>query len=126
MPAKSKKQERFMQAVANNPKFAKKVGVPTKVGKEFTKETKVKKYKDGGMTEEDKKLFGEKETDLPPPEGFKKSDDKKPMNEGLKKLKKKAPEVVKKMGYKKGGKVSSCSKRADGCAVKGKTKGRMI
>ena len=99
---------------------------PPKVRKEFTKETKVKKYKDGGMTEEDKKLFGEKETDLPPPEGFKKSDDKKPMNEGLKKLKKKAPEVVKKMGYKKGGKVSSCSKRADGCAVKGKTKGRMI
>ena len=48
MPAKSKKQEKFMQAVANNPKFAKKVGVPTKVGKEFTKETKVKKYKPGG------------------------------------------------------------------------------
>jgi hypothetical protein len=37
MPAKSAKQERFMQAVANNPKFAKKVGVPTSVGKEFTK-----------------------------------------------------------------------------------------
>jgi len=31
-----------------------------------------------------------------------------------------------KNNYKKGGKVSSCSKRADGCAVKGKTKGRMI
>jgi hypothetical protein len=29
-------------------------------------------------------------------------------------------------GYKKGGKVSSASKRADGCAVKGKTKGRML
>ena len=29
-------------------------------------------------------------------------------------------------GYKKGGKVSSASSRADGCAVKGKTKGRMI
>jgi len=126
MPPKSKKQEKFMQAVANNPKFAKKVGVPTKVGKEFTKETKVKKYNKGGMSEKEKELFGEKETDLPPPEGFKKSDDKKPMNEGLKKLKKKAPEVVKKMGYKKGGKVSSCSKRADGCVVKGKTKGRMV
>jgi len=61
MPAKSKKQEKFMQAVANNPKFAKKVGVPTKVGKEFTKETKVKKYREGGMSEEDKKMFGEKE-----------------------------------------------------------------
>lgn len=30
-------------------------------------------------------------------------------------------------GYKKGGKVSSsASKRADGCAVKGKTKGRIV
>jgi hypothetical protein len=28
--------------------------------------------------------------------------------------------------YKKGGKISSASKRADGCAVKGKTKGRMV
>ena len=37
MPAKSAKQERFMQAVANNPKFAKQVGVPQSVGKEFTK-----------------------------------------------------------------------------------------
>jgi hypothetical protein len=30
------------------------------------------------------------------------------------------------MGMKKGGKVSSASKRADGCAIKGKTKGRMV
>jgi hypothetical protein len=28
--------------------------------------------------------------------------------------------------YKKGGSVGSASKRADGCAVRGKTKGRMI
>jgi hypothetical protein len=28
--------------------------------------------------------------------------------------------------YKKGGKVSSASKRADGCAIKGKTRGRMV
>ena len=28
--------------------------------------------------------------------------------------------------YKKGGKVTSASKRADGCCVKGKTKGRMV
>jgi len=45
MPAKSKKQEKFMQAVANNPKFAKKVRVPTKVGKEFTKKPKSKRRK---------------------------------------------------------------------------------
>ena len=30
------------------------------------------------------------------------------------------------MGYKKGGSVSSASKRADGCCTKGKTKGTMI
>ena len=29
-------------------------------------------------------------------------------------------------GMKKGGKVSSASARADGCAVRGKTKGRMV
>lgn len=29
-------------------------------------------------------------------------------------------------GMKAGGKVSSASKRADGCAIKGKTRGRMI
>jgi hypothetical protein len=37
MPAKSAKQELFMQAVAHNPKFAKAAGVPQSVGKEFTK-----------------------------------------------------------------------------------------
>ena len=53
MPAESKKQEKFMQAVANNPEFAKKVGVKQTVGKEFTKEKgmkKVKKMMGGGMT----------------------------------------------------------------------------
>lgn len=45
MPAKSEKQQRFMAAVANNPKFAKKVGVPKSVGEEFMK----KGYMGGGM-----------------------------------------------------------------------------
>lgn len=30
------------------------------------------------------------------------------------------------VGMKKGGKVSSASARADGCCVKGKTKGKMV
>jgi hypothetical protein len=30
------------------------------------------------------------------------------------------------MPMKRGGKVSSASKRADGCAIRGKTKGRMV
>jgi hypothetical protein len=34
--------------------------------------------------------------------------------------------TVRPFGMKKGGKVSSASKRADGCAIKGKTKGKMV
>jgi len=52
VPSVSAKQEKFMQAVANNPKFAKKVGVPTSVGREFTKGKEMKKMKKmagGGM-----------------------------------------------------------------------------
>ena len=37
MPAKSKKQEKFMNAIAHNKDFSKKVGIPQKVGKEFVK-----------------------------------------------------------------------------------------
>ena len=33
---------------------------------------------------------------------------------------------IKSMGFAKGGKVSSASKRGDGCITKGKTKGKMI
>lgn len=40
MPSTSTKQARFMQAVANNPTFAKKVKVPTKVGAKFVREDK--------------------------------------------------------------------------------------
>jgi hypothetical protein len=36
MPAKSEKQARFMQAVAHNKEFAKKVDVPQSVGRKFT------------------------------------------------------------------------------------------
>lgn len=35
MPSKSAKQARLMAAAAHNPAFAKKVGVPPKVAKEF-------------------------------------------------------------------------------------------
>jgi hypothetical protein len=41
-------------------------------------------------------------------------------------MKKNPYETGEDMGMKKGGKVSSASKRADGCAVKGKTRGRMV
>jgi hypothetical protein len=35
-------------------------------------------------------------------------------------------EAYQNAGYKSGGKVSSASKRADGCAVKGKTRGKIV
>jgi hypothetical protein len=64
MPSTSKKQHNFMAAVANNPAFAKKVGVPQSVGKDFSLADKGRKfskgddmkkmnmggYADGGMT----------------------------------------------------------------------------
>jgi len=37
MPAKSKKQFKFMKAAENNPDFAEKVGIEPEVAKEFTK-----------------------------------------------------------------------------------------
>ena len=39
-----------MAAVANNPKFAKKVGVPQSVGKKFTTADKDRKFSKGGST----------------------------------------------------------------------------
>lgn len=35
MPSKTRKQARLMAAAAHNPRFAKKVGVPVKVAREF-------------------------------------------------------------------------------------------
>ena len=49
MPSTSKKQSAFMKAVANNPKFAKKAGVSSKVGKDFAAaDKKAKKFAKGG------------------------------------------------------------------------------
>ena len=49
MPSKSPSQHRLMAAVAHNPAFAKKVGIPTKVGKEFDSADEGKKFKGGGL-----------------------------------------------------------------------------
>ena len=48
MPSKSKAQHDFMAAVANNPAFAKKAGIPQSVGKEFNNADKGKTFKQGG------------------------------------------------------------------------------
>jgi hypothetical protein len=42
MPSSSAKQARTMAAAAHNPKFAKKVGIPPKVAKEFNQADKGK------------------------------------------------------------------------------------
>jgi len=48
MPSTSKKQHNFMAAIAHNPAFAKKVGVPQSVGKDFNNADKGKTFKQGG------------------------------------------------------------------------------
>ena len=102
MPSTSKKQHNFMAAVAKNPGFAKKVGIPRSVGEEFLTADKGKKFKEGGT--------------------MKHSDIKKDMPM----MKKVAGEAVK--GHEK--KMHKMAKggvtRADGCVTKGHTKGKMI
>ena len=98
MPAKSAKQERFMQAVANNPKFAKKVDVPTSVGKEFTKS--------GGGMAESKKMMA-KEVAFMKKKGAPKSMVKHEMKEA---------------GMKKGG----MAKYAKGGSVKASAMGKVV
>ena len=121
MPSKSKAQRNLMAAAAHNPAFAKKVGVPVSVAQEFNKADKGKKFRSGGMMEKDdlmqdkkmvKKAVKMHDTQL---HGGKKTN--------LKALKKGGMcggGMAKK--YAKGGFVKS----ADGCASKGKTKGRII
>lgn len=48
MPSSSKKQHNFMAAIANNPSFAKKAGVPQSVGKDFIVADKGKKIPGSG------------------------------------------------------------------------------
>jgi RNA polymerase-binding transcription factor DksA len=95
MPSKSKKQHNLMAAVANNPAFAKKVGISKSIGEEFMKADKTKKFKNGDLVEVDS--------------------DKNP---GLSKL---PTEVRNKMGYmKKGGMAmkKGMHKMADGKMMK--------
>jgi hypothetical protein len=48
MPSTSKAQHNLMAAVAHNPSFAKKVGIPQSVGKDFNNADKSKKFSKGG------------------------------------------------------------------------------
>ena len=101
-----------MAAAAHNPAFAKKVGVPVSVAKEFNQADKGKKFNKGGDM---------KHSDM--------SKDK-PMMKKVAKEEVKAHE--KSMhGMKKGGMACAPKKMAkggsiDGCAIRGKTKATMV
>jgi hypothetical protein len=56
MPSTSKKQHNFMNAVAHNPAFAKKAGVPQSVGKDFSTADKGRKFSKGGDMAESKAM----------------------------------------------------------------------
>jgi hypothetical protein len=89
-----------MAAIANSPSFAKKVGVPQSVGKDFTTADKGRKFSKGGDT-------------------------MAKMNPFMAMIAKKKDEAKGKP-MKKMAKGGSASSRADGVATKGKTKGTMV
>jgi hypothetical protein len=91
-----------MAAVAKNPAFAKKVGVPRSIGEEFLTADKGKKFKEGGSM---------KHSDM--------SKDKPMMKAEAEKAVKGHEKRMHKMA--KGGVT-----RADGCVTKGHTKGKMV
>jgi len=136
-----------MAAVANNPAFAKKAGVPQSVGKDFNNADKGKTFKRGGdmagkMNPGFMAMIAKKK------DGMHKMPDGKMMKNSAMKMSsggampmkdgkpaflndgkgmKKGGDVKKMMGggmaYAKGGSASS---RADGIAQRGKTKGKML
>ena len=123
MPSTSKKQHNFMAAVANNPSFAKKVGVPQSVGKEFNQADKSRKFSKGGDTMASKMNPGFMAMMAKKKAGAKKmAGGGMPMKDG------KPAFIGDGKGMKKGGMANggSASKRADGVATKGKTKGSMV
>jgi len=129
MPSSSKKQHNFMEAVAHNPAFAKKVGVPQSVGKDFSTADKgrkffkggdMKKMNMGGYAGGGKMAMFEKSG---------KDVEKKGMKEGSKADM--AMDKKQMMGMKKGGMTKMAAggtfrASANGIATKGKTKGTQI
>jgi len=110
-----------MEAIAHSPSFAKKVGVPQSVGKDFTTADKGRKFSKGGDTMASKMNPG----------FMAMMAKKKGAQEGSKADM--AADKKQMMGMKKGGMkkmaaggLSSGHKSADGIASKGKTKGKDI
>ena len=116
MPSVSKKQHNFMEAVAHNPAFAKKAGVPQSVGKDFSMADKGRKFSKGGnMKHEDVKMD--------------KAMIKKAVGKHAAMPASKAHAGLKsggKVGASKMGAVKTAAPSRDGIASKGKTKGKMV
>jgi len=114
MPSTSKKQHNFMAAIANNPAFAKKVGVPQSVGKDFTDADKGKKFRSGGVSRADIQKVNKPKTDHGKTAFFKEGGSTMATrkNNGI---------TTAKMGS-----VRTAAPSKDGVASKGKTKGTMI
>jgi hypothetical protein len=114
MPSTSKKQHNFMAAVAHNPAFAKKVGVPTSVGKDFSSADKGRKFSKGGtMAKSDMKE--DMAMDL--------KQDKSMMQKAVNKHETRLHKGQPMTKLAKGGTFRSS---ANGIATKGKTKGTQI
>lgn len=118
MPSVSRKQANFMQAVAHSPAFAKKVGVPQSVGKDFSNADKGRKFEKGGDMKESKAMM-KKEVGFMKKAGAPKSMVKHEMAEAK--------------GYKAGGAIAgkmgavkTAAPSRDGVASKGKTKGTQV
>ena len=114
MPSTSKKQHNFMAAIAHNPAFAKKVGIPQSVGKEFTDADKGKKFRSGGVSRADIQKVNKPKTDHGKMAFFKEGGSTMATrkNNGI---------TTAKMGT-----VRTAAPSKDGIASKGKTKGTMI
>jgi hypothetical protein len=112
MPSTSKKQHNFMAAVANNPAFAKKVGMKSSVGEHFLEADKGKKFKSGGRA--DLQKVNRAKTDHGKMALFKEggSTMAKSSGNGI---------TTAKMGT-----VRTAAPSRDGIASKGKTKGTMV
>lgn len=132
MPSTSKKQHKFMQAVAHSPEFAKKAGVPQSVGKDFSNADKGRKFAKGGDMKESKEMV-KKEIGFMKKAGAPKSMIKHEMAEskmakgGATSLAKHASMPASKAhaGLKAGGMAKGYAK-GGGIEVKGKTKGTMV
>jgi hypothetical protein len=117
-----------MAAIANSPSFAKKVGVPQSVGKDFTTADKGRKFSKGGDTMASKMNPGMMAM-MAKKKSMKMADGGMPM---VMKDGKKVPAFAAdgKGAMKKGGmamgKVKTAAPSRDGIAEKGKTKGTMI